>query len=119
MAEDSETQLANDADTLGSRNNFNEDKADEAEDSADQVFNNYWTAGEGAEAAEAAYKAGRERPTWTRLKSARLRNGPGRRVRQRCRTNQAPNDSRKRRRTQRGRGVSAKRQRSVHRRRSR
>jgi hypothetical protein len=54
---DSETQLAKDADTLRQQQKFHEDKADEAKSSADQVFNNYWTAGEGSEAAQAAYKA--------------------------------------------------------------
>jgi hypothetical protein len=53
---DSETQLANDADTLGQQQQFHEQKAEEAGDHAKQVFNNYWTAGQGAEAAEASYK---------------------------------------------------------------
>ena len=48
---DSETQLAKDADTLRQQQKFHEDKADEAKSSADRVFNNYWTAGEGTEAA--------------------------------------------------------------------
>lgn len=53
---DSETQLANDADTLAQQEKFHEEKAEEANDYAKQVFSNYWTAGAGAEAAENAYK---------------------------------------------------------------
>jgi len=53
---DSETQLANDADSLAQQEKFHEEKAEEANDYAKQVFSNYWTAGAGAEAAENAYK---------------------------------------------------------------
>jgi hypothetical protein len=53
---DSETQLANDADTLAQEEKFHEQMAEEASNDAKDVFNNYWTAGKGAEAAEAAYK---------------------------------------------------------------
>lgn len=52
---DSETQLAEDSVKLRENGKFVEETALEAKDSAKQVFDNYWTAGKGAEAAEAAY----------------------------------------------------------------
>jgi hypothetical protein len=53
---DSETQLAKDAETQGQQEKFHEQMAEEAGRSADAVFDNSWTAGDGAEAARSAYK---------------------------------------------------------------
>jgi hypothetical protein len=54
--QDSESALANDATSLGQQEQFYGEKADEVGDHIKQAFNNYWTAGKGAEAAESAYK---------------------------------------------------------------
>ena len=56
MADDSESAFANGATSLGEQEQFHEDKADAVGDDIKQAFNNYWTAGKGAEAAESAYK---------------------------------------------------------------
>jgi hypothetical protein len=53
---DSETELANDSETARKNFKFVEEMAVAARDSARHVFDNYWTAGEGAEAAAEAYK---------------------------------------------------------------
>lgn len=53
---DSETALSNEATGLGQDAKFYEDKADEQSGYANQVFSSSWTAGAGAEAAEAAYR---------------------------------------------------------------
>ncbi|OBJ84735.1 hypothetical protein A5640_14980 [Mycobacterium asiaticum] len=54
---DSETQLANDAESLAQEEHFHEQMGEEARRRALEVFADYWTAGEGAQAAEAAYQA--------------------------------------------------------------
>ena len=54
---DSETGLGDDSSTLQQQEKFYGDRADEVNGYSKQVFNNYWTAGEGADAAQAAYKA--------------------------------------------------------------
>jgi hypothetical protein len=54
---DSESQLANEADVLGREEQFHEQQGNETYRLAQQVLNDHWTAGEGAEAAEAAYRA--------------------------------------------------------------
>ena len=54
--QDSESALANGATSLGEQEQFYGEKADEVGDDIKQAFNNYWTAGKGAEAAESAYK---------------------------------------------------------------
>src|SRR5262249_51224736 len=53
---DSETELANDSETARKNFKFVEEMAMAARDSAKHVFDNYWTAGQGAEAAAKAYK---------------------------------------------------------------
>lgn len=54
---DSETELAGEAETLGREEQFHEQQGNEVHRLSQQVFNDSWTAGEGAEAAEAAYRA--------------------------------------------------------------
>ena len=54
---DSETGLGDSSSTLQQQEKFYGDRADETNAHAKHAFNNYWTAGEGAEAAQAAYKA--------------------------------------------------------------
>lgn len=54
---DSETELAMEAEALGQEEQFHEQQGNEVHRLSQQVFNDSWTAGEGAEAAEAAYKA--------------------------------------------------------------
>ena len=95
---DSETALANDATRCGSKKSSTEIRLRRPKAYAKQVFNNYWTAGEGAEAAEAAYKADSERPYSNRLKSARSPKATRRSRGQRCRAHEALDGSRKRRR---------------------
>jgi len=54
---DSETELATEAEALGREERFHEQQGNEVHRLSQQVFNDSWTAGEGAEAAEAAYRA--------------------------------------------------------------
>lgn len=54
---DSETELAGESEALGREEQFHEQQGNEVHRLSQQVFNDSWTAGEGAEAAQAAYRA--------------------------------------------------------------